>query len=261
MTSTASAAPSLLAYARAPHIASPLPPQSERRSTIDRYKITLYLEWPAALLATPALANDLAARGVAYRRPDQGREAWLIEGTPADPVEVAGIAVCILEEAADLLDEAGAEHRADAHALRQSAKVIRISRPAERNLLRHLRPFLPAQPEATVDVFLGAYDDIPRVRRSELGDAYLAAGCPGGLSTTALYRVAAERWAPPVRVNGIFHFHPARALAARQAPPPSPLDDVTATLSALIDRHGADVVTEELSALLERRMTPGKEPR
>jgi len=239
-----------------------LPPQHERRRTSSLYgELDWSHEWPAALLATPALANDLAARGVAYRRPDQGREAWLIEGAQADTVEVADIAVAILEEAADLLDKADPEHRADAQALRQSAKVIRISRPAERNLLRHLRPLLPAPPEATVDVFLGAYDDIPRVRRSELGDAYLAAGCPGGLSTTALYRVAAERWAPPVRVNGIFHFHPARALAARQAPPPSPLDDVTATLSALIDRHGADVVTEELSALLERRTTPGKEPR
>jgi hypothetical protein len=256
--------PSLLDYARDPWaLPSPLPPQSDRRMKNGPYESVYYFEWPAALLATPALAHDLAARGVTFRRSAQGREAWLIDGVEADPVEVADVAIGILNEAADLLDgEPGDQHRADAYALRQSARAIRISRPAERNLLRRLRQFVPAPPEeATVDTFLGAYDDVARVRRSDLGTAYMAAGSPGGLSTHALYRVAAERWAPPVRVHGNFCFHPARAIAARRTPPPSPLDDVAATLSALIERHGADVVAGELAALLERRTTAGKEHR
>lgn len=231
--------PSLLTWAADPLASpSPLPPQADRIARRDE-GLTWPSEWPAALLGSPALASDLAARGVSYH-PARSRQraAYLVDGKPTEPVVIAGTAADILDEAAEALP---ATHRLDSHALVASARMLRTSRPAEGNLLRHLRVHLPEPVDCDVAAFLSAYDARDEVHRATLGREYVAADSPGGLTRHALYAQAADRWAPPGK-SSEHYFHPAAALAAKGTTPASPFDDLSGAFAAIVERHGLDAL-------------------
>lgn len=206
----------LLAYAASPDtIPSPLPPLDSREQVPGGAPgVTFPGAWPAASLGSPALALDLIARGITYRPPRaRQRPGYFLHGAPVERLVAARVALDVISDAAALLDTNG--RPVEAFALRDTLAALRKSSPAEGNLMRHLRTYLPEPSASAVDDFLAAHDSYDRIRRSELGDAYLAAGSPGDLTTTALYARARERWAPPVRLSGVFHFRPARALTAK----------------------------------------------
>jgi hypothetical protein len=110
---------SLLDYAYDPRSsASPLPPQSARR-TRREHGFESLRGWPVDLLPAPALAVDLARRGVAFRR----GTGYTVDGAYAEPDQVARLAADVVSDAAACLGgDSAALWRAHAADLEEAAE-------------------------------------------------------------------------------------------------------------------------------------------
>lgn len=105
------------------------------------------------------------------------------------------------------------ERREKADALAATARDLRTSPAAQRLLAASLGPLLPALDPAKSDdlagTFLATFDELPTLRRADLGRAYATSGSPGALSRSQLYEVASERWGDVSILDGHRLWRPA----------------------------------------------------
>lgn len=170
-----------------------------------------------------ALADDLAALGITYRR----GVGYSRHRAHVDPDTVARFAADALDSAAAAIDGTAATAEAlaldlvdlgaDRHdavyanlrdaldapeirdtprALRATTDDLRLSAAARRALLSIVREHLPSGADrdaADAAAWLTRFDSHRLVDRATLGRIYLADGSPGGLTRQGLYSLAADR--------------------------------------------------------------------
>jgi hypothetical protein len=214
---------SLLDYANAPEASpSPLPPQSERRRSADDTPDF----WPVGLLPHNGIADDLARRGLTYRR----TVGYALGGVEIDPARVGHLAVDVLDEAPQLLawheanavdDDTRERLRGEAYGLAKTARTARSSTTGRRHLLTDVRAYLPtpetADPALAAD-WLAEFDETPTLARPQLWRDYVDALRPGGLSKAELFDLAAGRWGAALRTASGYEYRPSKAARVTPAP-------------------------------------------
>jgi hypothetical protein len=156
------------------------------------------------------------------------------------------------------------EHR---RALRITAREIRASAAARKQLLTSVLPHLPAaasptQPDSDTTAalaFLATLDAEPKVSRASVVSSYRAHGRPGDLADADLRAAATERWGEPRKLRGEFVYRPSAALAvpapsspAQPGPTPEPALTTGPPTAAEVDAAVASGDLEACRALLAR---------
>lgn len=243
---------SLRAYGADPiSIHSPLPRQSDRRRRPNGDPT----DWPVGLLPHAAIAADLAADGVTFQR----GTGYAVHGEPVEATAVALLVADLLEDVArglapwfDASEDLREHLEDDVAATRVTARQIRISAPARKNLLGLVRlhlpiPARPSSDAAAAGAFLALYDGSGIIARSTLARDYVAHGTPGDMTKADLLALAADRFGAPRKSNGAFVFH-----AAPDDSAPSAREQASGLdthLAALVALHGLDAVRSALDAL------------
>lgn len=217
-----------------------LPDPHEGRRSSDRGRFASLGGWNVSNLAgstLPALAADLVREGHTYAY----RRGFAHNGRHVPPSAVSGRAAEILRECGEALLWQAAQLNADrsedarrigiavervpypdgaptvetlcalAEALSATSRDVSLGRTASL-VCEALRRLLPTPRETRIgsaSAFLAARDPLAIVNRAAMWRQYNAEGAPGALTKGELFVLAAERWGPPRKRNGLYLFHPA----------------------------------------------------